>query len=114
MTFHTGTHQNFVSDFSPAQTRLFPQYQGFRTDFDSVVVGSGMGGDMLADDLADGLGSQNRILVLEAGACLYPTHVFNICRFPNAAVAGHFACQTFSSAANPVHTLVALALRTCS
>ena len=43
----------------------------------------------------DRLGFPERILVLEAGACLYPTHAFNICRFHNAAVAGHFACQTF-------------------
>lgn len=95
MTFHSGTYQNFVSHFSPSQERLFPQYRGLRSDFDIIVVGSGMGGGVLADDLADRLGTQKRILVLEAGSCLYPTHVFNLCRFPNAAVAGHFACQTF-------------------
>ena len=95
MTFHAGTYDNFVSTSSVAQSRLFPQYAGARTDFDILVVGSGMGGGILADDLADRLGSQKRILVLEAGSCLFPTHVFNICRFPNAQVAGHFACKTF-------------------
>lgn len=95
MTFSTGTYQNFVTTTGPAQSRLFPQYLGFRNDFDIIVVGSGMGGGVLADDLADRLGTQKRILVLEAGSCLYPTHVFNLCRFPNAAVASHFGCQTF-------------------
>lgn len=95
MTFSTGTYQNFVTTTGPAQSRLFPQYLGFRNDFDIIVVGSGMGGGVLADDLADRLGTQKRILVLEAGSCLYPTHVFNLCRFPNAAVASHFACHTF-------------------
>lgn len=95
MTFTTGTYQNFVTSEGPAQSRLFSQYLGFRNDFDIIVIGSGMGGGILADDLADRLGAQKRILVLEAGSCLYPTHVFNVCRFPNAAVASHFACATF-------------------
>lgn len=32
---------------------------------------------MLADDLADRLGRQKRILLLEAGSFIYPTHVYN-------------------------------------
>jgi choline dehydrogenase-like flavoprotein len=65
------------------------------TDFDIAIIGSGIGGGVLADDLAERLGGQKRILVLEAGSYLFPTHVFNVCRFPNATVAGHFACGTF-------------------
>lgn len=95
MTFNPSTYENFVSASSDAQSRLFPQYKGHRTDFDIVVIGSGIGGGVLADDLADRLGTQKRILVLEAGSYLFPTHVFNICRFPNADVAARFACKTF-------------------
>lgn len=95
MTFTSSTYGNFVSTFSPAQERLFPQYLGTRTDFDIIVIGSGIGGGVLADDLADRLGAQKRILVLEAGSYLYPTHVYNICRFPNARVAEHYECGTF-------------------
>ena len=87
MTFHSATYENFVSSF--------PQYLGHRNDFDIIIVGSGMGGGILADDLADRLGSTKRILVLEAGSYLFPTHVFNVCRFPNADVASKFACKTF-------------------
>lgn len=95
MSFHPATYENFVSSFSPAQSRLFPQYLGYRNDFDIIIIGSGMGGGILADDLADRLGNQKRILVLEAGSYLFPTHVFNLCRFPNADVASKFACKTF-------------------
>jgi len=95
MTFHSFTFENFVSQSSAAQSRLFTQYLGERTDFDIIVVGSGMGGGVLADDLADRGGAQKRILVLEAGSFLYPTHVYNLCRFPNSDIARHFACKTF-------------------
>jgi GMC oxidoreductase len=95
MTFNSATYENFVSTSSATQLRLFPQYQGSRTDFDIVIIGSGMGGGVLADDLADRLGAQKRILVLEAGSFLFPTHVYNVCRFPNADVARNFACKTF-------------------
>jgi GMC oxidoreductase len=95
VSFNSSTYENFVSTFSAAQSRFFPQYQGYRTDFDIIVIGSGIGGGVLADDLADRLGTQKRILVLEAGSYLFPTHVFNICRFPNAGVAAKFACKTF-------------------
>jgi hypothetical protein len=64
-------------------------------------VGSGIGGGLLADDLAERLGSQQRILVLEAGSFLYPTHVYNICRFLNSKLAQHFGCDTFWQAGNP-------------
>ena len=81
MTFHASKYVNFVSASSQAQERLFLQYIGSRNDFDIIIVGSGIGGGILADDLADRLGTQKRILVLEAGSFIYPTHVYNICRF---------------------------------
>jgi GMC oxidoreductase len=100
MTFTGSTYENFVSQEEPAQARLFTQYLGSRNDFDIVIVGSGIGGGILADDLADRLGDRKRILVLEAGSYLYPTHVFNCFRFPNAEVAQHFACKTFWQGGN--------------
>lgn len=110
MTFTPPTYPGFVSDSTPSQSRLFPQYGGWRDDFDIIVVGSGMGGGVLADDLGDRLGAQKRILVLEAGSYLYPTHVFNLCRFPNADVARKFGCTTFwqngnSGSENYIHEL---------
>lgn len=95
MPFDAGTYENFVSEPSKAQSRLFPQYLGPRDDFDLIIIGSGIGGGILADDLADRVAGYRRILVLEAGSFLYPTHVYNICRFANADVAAKFGCKTF-------------------
>lgn len=95
MSFDSSTYANLVTAASAAQARLFLQYIGPRDDFDIIIVGSGIGGGVLADDLADRLGAQKRILVLEAGSFIYPTHVYNLCRFPNASLARHFGCDTF-------------------
>ena len=95
MTFTANTYVNFVSQQSAAQERLFLQYLGPRDDFDVIVVGSGIGGGILADNLAERAGEAKRILVLEAGSFLYPTHVYNICRFPNFSLARHYGCDTF-------------------
>ncbi len=94
MTFTSSTYINLVTARSVAQERLVPQYMGPRDDFDVAIVGSGIGGGVLADDLAEHAGSK-RILLLEAGSFLYPTHVYNFCRFSNAAVARHYGCNTF-------------------
>jgi hypothetical protein len=65
MTFIPSTYVNFVSEETAARERLFLQYMGGRDDFDVIIVGSGIGGGVLADDLADRIGLQKRILVLE-------------------------------------------------
>jgi choline dehydrogenase-like flavoprotein len=100
MTFQPSTYVNFVSEETAVRERLFLQYMGWRDDFDIIIVGSGIGGGVLADDLADRLGWQKRILVLEAGSFIYPTHVYNLCRFPNSSLARHFGCDTFWQAGN--------------
>jgi hypothetical protein len=100
MTFTPSTYVNLVSAATSAQSRLFLQYVGPRDDFDIVIVGSGVGGGVLADDLADRVGGQKRILVLEAGSFIYPTHVYNVCRFPNASLARHFGCDIFWQGGN--------------
>jgi choline dehydrogenase-like flavoprotein len=95
MSFDAQQYVNFASAGTPAQERLFLQYVGPRNDFDIIIVGSGIGGGVLADDLAERLGTSKRILVLEAGSFIYPTHVYNLCRFSNSSVANHFGCDTF-------------------
>lgn len=99
--FTPSTYGNFVNARSPAQERLVLQYIGPRNDFDLVIVGSGIGGGILADALAERNGARKRILLLEAGSFLYPTHVYNFCRFDNAKLARHFGCDTFWQSGSP-------------
>jgi choline dehydrogenase-like flavoprotein len=96
MTFSASTYGGFVAEDPAARRNLFPTYaRDETTPFDVAIVGSGMGGGILADALADRFGDTRRILLLEAGPLTYPTHVYNLCRFPNASVAARFQSQTF-------------------
>lgn len=97
--FTESTYNNLITQQSETQRRLFPEYTGNELDFDVVIVGSGMGGGILADDLADN-SNNKRILVIEAGSYLFPTHVYNISRFPNAAVASKYGVQNFTQTGN--------------
>lgn len=92
--FTNATYANLITQQSETQQRLFAQYTGGNNHFDVAIVGSGMGGGILADHLADN--SSKRILVLEAGSYLFPTHVYNTSRLPNADVARKYGVQTFS------------------
>ncbi len=82
---------------------MIRDYDGAKKDFDFIVIGSGMGGGILADDLADRLGQSHRILVLDTGSFIYPTHVYNISRFPNSAVAQHFDVDNFTQSSTDQH-----------
>lgn len=88
-------YANLVAEISQAHTRLIRNYDGANKDFDFIIIGSGMGGGILADDLADRLGQSHRILVLDVGSFIYPTHVYNISRIPNFAVGEHFGVDNF-------------------
>lgn len=57
--------------------RFFPPDLREDRQYDVIVIGSGVGGGILADQLAD-LGLE--VLVLEAGSYLTPTHVGNLPR----------------------------------
>jgi hypothetical protein len=94
---------NLVTEKTQAHTRLIRDYDGANKDFDFIVIGSGMGGGILADDLADRLGQNHRILVLDAGSFIYPTHVYNISRVPNGAVASHFGVDNFKQSSSDSH-----------
>ncbi|NEQ54180.1 MAG: GMC oxidoreductase [Leptolyngbya sp. SIO3F4] len=87
---------NLVAEKPQAHTRLIRDYDGANKDFDFIIIGSGIGGGILADDLADRLGDSHRILVLDAGSFIYPTHVYNISRVPNFSVANHFGVDNFT------------------
>ena len=104
MAFTASTYANFVAAASPAQERLFLQYIGPRNDFDVVIVGSGIGGGVLADDLAERIGehaphprARGRLvplpdprLQLRAGS-------------RTRALARHFGCDTFWQGGNSGH-----------
>lgn len=96
MSFHNN-YANMVAEQSQAHTRLIRDYDELNNrDFDFIIIGSGIGGGILADDLADRLGHSHRILLLDAGSFIYPTHVYNISRAPNSAVAQHFGVDNFT------------------
>jgi GMC oxidoreductase len=67
-----------VREYGQLQRRFFESSIA-PTDqlYDVIVVGSGIGGGILADEVSD-LGF--RVLVLEAGGLLFPTHVANLPR----------------------------------
>jgi choline dehydrogenase-like flavoprotein len=96
--FSIFTYPGLISERSQAQSRLVPEPDEDRTSFDVIVVGSGMGGGLLADQLTDRFLSTGRhgkrVLVLEAGSYLFPTHVYNVGRFDNSDLANRYGLST--------------------
>ena len=67
-----------VREYGQLQRRYFePPVAPTDQPYDVIIIGSGMGGGILADEVSD-LGF--RVLVLEAGGLLFPTHVANLPR----------------------------------
>jgi choline dehydrogenase-like flavoprotein len=66
-----------VTENAQVQRALFKRNLDQAHEYEVLVVGSGIGGGILADQLAD-LGAD--VLVLEAGSYLFPTHVANLPR----------------------------------
>jgi choline dehydrogenase-like flavoprotein len=59
------------------QQLFFPPNLDESVFYDVIVVGSGIGGGILADQLSD---LNLNVLVLEAGSYLFPTHIANLPR----------------------------------
>src|SRR4028119_40191 len=97
-----GNYGNLVSEKSESHTRLIRDYDGPNPDFDYIVIGSGIGGGTVADDLAE-RNPGDSIIVVDVGSSVYPTHVYNISRIPNDRVAGHFGADNFVQTVTPQH-----------
>lgn len=82
MTFPA--NEELVVDNSFLQRLLFPPRLDEDHVYDVAIIGSGMGGGILADQLSD---QGAEVLVLEAGSYLFPTHVGNL---PGKHAVGRF------------------------
>jgi choline dehydrogenase-like flavoprotein len=97
MPFTADTYPGLISERTEAQARFVPEPGADLAGADVLVIGSGIGGGLLADQLADAFrraGSPRRVLVLEAGSYLFPTHVYNVSRLDNGKVAGRYGVST--------------------
>ena len=72
MEFSASTYRNLVTESPAGRERLIRTYASDRADFDVIIVGSGVGGGVLADDLGDRRGGDRRILVIETARSSTP------------------------------------------
>lgn len=82
--------QNLITEYGSVAEKLLQGNRDENIDYDVIVVGSGMGGGVVASALAD---ENKRVLVLEAGSLLFPTHVGNI---PRRLLIGKFQKHIWS------------------
>lgn len=69
---------HIITEYGTVAQNLLPKVDDDKCNqYDAIVVGSGMGGGVVAASLAD---EKKRVLVLEAGSLLFPTHVGNMPR----------------------------------
>jgi hypothetical protein len=52
-------YANLVTEKPQAHTRLIRDYDGSNKDFDFIIIGSGIGGGILADDLSRSIGAKS-------------------------------------------------------
>ena len=80
-----GAENRFVHGYENLRVVEDEQQQNLlRTNYsekefwDVIVIGSGMGGGVLADALTDLPGEKLKVLVLDAGSLDYCTHIYNV------------------------------------
>jgi choline dehydrogenase-like flavoprotein len=85
------SYDNFHLDRTKVAQDAVPSNIREDIEYDVIIIGSGMGGGILADALAD---QGVHTLVLEAGGVVFPTHITNLPgdwpRLPEHHQVGHF------------------------
>lgn len=68
-------HDNLQVFETPVQQHQFMPNHSEHIVYDVIVIGSGMSGGILSDELSE---RGARVLLLEAGSVLFPTHIYNL------------------------------------
>lgn len=84
-------YDNLQTEHSKLQQDALPGNTDETIEYDVIIIGSGIGGGILADALSD---NSKSVLVLEAGSLLYPSHITNLpgdwSRLADYHQVGHF------------------------